>query len=830
MRRYPLIFLLFLAPVLATGQNIGSYKSGFSRKGNEFSFVTTGGRVMLSLCSDAVFRVRATWKAGFEPDEQLMVVKYGWPEVKVTVKATAGHFLLSTTKLNIKVFKSPFHIDVYTKEGKLLSSETAGPDRPAGSRKSGAEGVNGDSGSILKNGDTVSCAKVLKKDEHFFGFGERMDFLDRRSKRVKLNVGRGKGLPHAIGAYNILEANYSPVPFFMSTAGYGIFMHNSFATEWDMGATEKEKYSFKAVGGEMDYYFFYGPDFSAILDAYTTLTGKSPMLPRFALGLHAGTYSGGTWGHEEMTSDSYVIALAKKYREMGIPVDLLWLDSTWRLFGETGGKGATSFEWRETFKNPKAMFDSLYAMHYKMVGLHIRPRVDNAKNLKLLDQAREKGYTYPENGKPGEFVNFFDRKAADWWWENGVMRIAGAGARFLKTDEGSAFAALANESEKVGPTGKDAERLHNVYPLAYAREPFEQFEKLNGFRGLNQTREGYAGIQRYPYIFAGDWPSEWQYFAPVIKAGLNIGLSGIGSWAHCMGGFEHVADPELYIRWVQFGMFSPIAMVFGMDHPGYKEPWNYGENALRNFKKYDQLRYRLIPYLYTAMHQQYKTGMPLMRALVLTNQEDENTYEVADQYMLGEQFMVCPVTTKGAVTRSVYLPGGNWFNYWTGEKYAGKQYVHVVAPLDTIPLFVKGGSIIPMQPDMKYSDEKPADLITLDIFPYGQSDYYWYEDDGLSSDYQKGDFSITKISCDRNTEGLRLSVAQAAGKFQPPVHTYLAKIRWNGKEPVTVTENGKKLQHKNTSETGSWFYDDAAHILWIATQGNNKGNIELKIN
>lgn len=809
------IALLFFIPFLVDAQSAGKYKSGFKKQGNGISFFTTSAQVRLEFCNPAVFRLRSSWNGKFEPNENLMVTTYNWPSVDVKTEDKKDHFLLSTTSLNVKVFKTPFRIEVLDKTGKLLSADSKDP--------------------LQKKGNVVSTTKQLRADEHFFGFGERMDFLDRRSKKLTLDVGRGKGLPHAIGAYNILEANYSPVPFFMSTRGYGIFLHNSFVTEWDMGSGKKDQYSFKAIDGEMDYYFIYGPTFRSILGGYTAITGKSPMLPQFALGLHAGTYSGGTWGKEELTSDQYVVALARKYREFGIPVDLLWLDSTWRLFGENGGKGATSFEWRETFKDPKSMFDSIYAMGYKMVGLHVRPRFDNAKKLKLLDQAREKGFTYPENGQPGEFVNFFDDKATHWWWENGVKRVASIGAKFLKTDEGSAFGALANESEKVGPTGKDAQRLHNVFPIAYAKAPFEEFQKLNGMRGLNQTREGYSGIQRYPYIFAGDWPSEWQYFAPVIKAGLNIGLSGIGSWAHCMGGFEHQADPELYIRWVQFGMFSPIAMVFGMDHPGYKEPWRYGDDALRNFKKYDVLRYRMIPYLYTGMYQQYQTGVPMMRALVLDHQDDENVYEIGDQYMLGDQLMVAPVTSKGAITRSVYLPKGTWFNYWTGEKYEGSSYVHVVAPLDTIPLFVKAGGVIPMQPEMLYSGEKPVDVITLDVFPYGNSSYDWYEDDGLTLNYQKGNSALTKISASLSAATLRLQIAKPTGQFKPEMHTYLSKIHWNLKNaPAVVTENGTQLKQLDNEadleKSAGWCYDQHSNLLWIKSWNNNTTDISFQIN
>ena len=801
--------------ISAHAQQLGNYKSGFKKQDNIISFLTTAGTVRFEFCTPEVFRLRASWDGKFEAEEKLMVNNYNWPLVEAQASDKKDHFLLTTKKLKIKIYKIPFRMEVFDLNGKLLSAET--------------------SAAISKEGESKNVTKTLQPDEHFFGFGERMDFMDRRAKKVNLNVGRGKGLPHAIGAYNILEANYCPVPFFMSTRGYGIFLHNSFETSWDMGATKKDQYSFKVADGELDYYFIYGPTFPKILDLYTAITGKSPMLPQFALGLHAGTYSGGTWGHEKETSDHYVVALAKKYRELGIPVDLIWLDSTWRLFGENGGKGATSFEWRETFKDPKSMFDSIYAMNYKMVGLHLRPRFDNAKKLNLLDQAREKGYTYPENGKPGEFVNFFDEKATQWWWDNGVMRVAKLGAKFLKTDEGSAFGALANESEKVGPTGKEAQRLHNLFPIAYAKAPFQQFEKLNGFRGLNQTREGYSGIQRYPYIFAGDWPSEWQYFAPVIKAGLNVGLSGVGSWAHCMGGFEHQADPELYIRWVQFGMFSPIALVFGMDHAGYKEPWNYGEDALRNFKKYDLLRYRLMPYLYTTMFQQYQTGLPMMRALVLDHQDDENVYEIADQYMFGDHLMVAPVTVKGAITRSVYLPEGTWFNYWTGEKYQGKANHHVVAPLDTIPLFVKAGSIIPMQPEMKYTGEKPVDVITLDVFPYGESSYDMYEDDQLSLNYKTGNFSLTKITSSLKGSALTLKINKPTGKFLPTNHYYLNKIHWYGsKAPTSVSENNVKVNAVNAfsklNDNAGWFYEEKTKILWVKTVGNNTNNITLNVN
>jgi alpha-glucosidase (family GH31 glycosyl hydrolase) len=793
-RRLSFLLLLFIALSSSAQQN-------FKKSGNEV-VLTAGGKVIkIEFCTPTMFRVRSTAAASFEPNEPWMVVKYAWAPVVVSATETKGGVRLQTSALTISIQTPSLTIEVATKDGKLLSSETV-----AG-------------GGITTGSEAVSCVKKLSPDEHFFGFGERMDFLDRRGKEVKLNVGRGTGLPHAIGAYNILEANYCPVPFFMSTKGYGIFFHTAYPTKWNMGSERRDAYSFAAAGGEMDYYFILGPKFGSIVSQYTALTGRAPLMPKAAYGLHMGTYSGGTWGYEHLTSDGYVLALARKMRELGIPVDLLWLDSTWRIFGEVGGKGATSFEWRETFRSPKGMFDSLYAMNFKMVGVHLRPRFDNGKNIKLLDTAQRLKFTYPEENSPGEFVNFFDSASVNFWWNHGVKRAADLGARFLKTDEGSAFGALANESDKIGPQGKEISKLHNLFPLAYARAPYEKFQQFNKLRGLNQTREGYAGIQRYPYIFAGDWPSEWQYFAPVIKAGLNIGLSGVGAWANCMGGFEHVADPELYIRWVQFGMLSPVALVFGMDHPGYKEPWSYGNDALRNFKKYDSLRYSLLPYIYSNAYQMNQTGEPLMRALVLDYQDDENVYETGDQYLFGKELMVCPVTTKGAQTRTVYLPEGEWYNWWTGEKYNGKQYIHVITPLDTLPVFAKAGAIIPMQPAMNYVGEKSVDVITLDIFP-GNGTFNLYEDDGESLDYQQKNFSTTAISVSQTAKQFSIKIAKPEGKFIPSKHGYFLKLHIPSR-PKYVTENGAPKEAKD------WWFSEAQKLWYCRIATDNTKSVEL---
>ncbi|ERM83205.1 hypothetical protein P872_16920 [Rhodonellum psychrophilum GCM71 = DSM 17998] len=782
---------------------------------NIHTLQSLGKTMRLEFYKPDLFRVRTSLNGQFENESSLMLEKQEWNTLFVAKEDHSDHFIFNTEKIGVKINKETLQITVFNKKGEVISTE----------EKVGS--------GMYSVDNKIGTRKQLQPNEHFFGFGERMDFLDQRGKSIQLNVGRGLLKPHIIGAYNVLEANYAPVPFFMSTGGYGIFFHTPYASDWDLGKSDPETYSFQAQGQELDYFFIYGPDFPSLLFHYTDLTGRSPLLPRFAHGLHVGTYSGGTWGHEDLTSTQYVVELVRKFREMGIPLDVLHLDSTWRMFGKNGGSGATTFEWRETFLDPKSMFDSLYALDINMVGLHVRPRFDNGNQLNLLDQARIAGHVYPEENNQGEFVNFFDNKAVDWWWENGVKKIADVGAMFLKTDEGSAFGRQANESTKTGPTGASAQKLHNIFPVAYAKAPFEKFKKHNQMRGMNHTREGYAGIQRYPFIWAGDWPSEWQYFAPVIKAGINMGLSGVGYWSHNMGGFEHDADPELYSRWVQFGMFSPIAHLFGMDHPGYKEPWNYGEKALEIFSQYDKLRYRLIPYIYTTAFQQHQEGLPIMRALALHHQEDYNTYNIDDQYYFGEQMIVCPVITKSASTRTVYLPIGDWFDYWNGDKYEGGKYHNIVTPLEKLPIFVPSGAIIPMQDEVSFDNKKPYGTITLEIFPGENEGFGLYEDDGISEAYLEGNFSLTQIEKSTQGKETEITLNPSEGKFQVPTRKYILKIHV-AKAPTSISSNLanelKTVPVEDLSQgVEGWAFDQEKSLLWVNFSKKSLQKIVLKI-
>lgn len=773
-------------------------KSGGTKE-NTLVFTSDQGDLRIQLCTDGMFRVTKSKDKTFAVDETWMVVKYSFDKVDYQQLKDGNIDIVKTAKLSIAIQPNPWRIQVKDHKGQVLYNEID---------------------SKVVGEPSNEC--TMQPDEHFFGFGERMDQLDQRGQKVHLNVELGKGPRPAVGGKDILRANYCPVPWFISSKGYGIFFHTANPTDWDMGWTNKKSYTYSANGGELDYYFIFGPAVENMLQGYQTLTGNCPMMPRSAYGLHVGSYSGGTWKYEECTSDQYPIDLVHRLRQEKIPFDLLWLDSTWRIFNERFGNGGCCFEFRSNFKDPQAMIDSIYANHVDMFGLHIRAIVDDGgKDNMLFQNALKTGYVlYPQADCEG-VVNFFEEKAADWWWKNGAMRIAKMGVKFVKTDCGGT---LRFPPETTFDKGFTADQLHNLFPIPYAKVPYEKFQAYNNQRGFNHTREGYAGIQRYPFIWAGDWGSEWQWFEPVIRGGLNIGLSGVGYWSHCMGGFEQYSphDTDLYVRWCQFGMFSPVSILFGMDHPRYHEPWTYGKEAMEIFIKYDNLRYSLIPYIYSNAYNMYKTSRPLMTPLLYDWMDDELTYRISDQFMFGKSLMICPVVNKGALSRPVYFPGGKWIDFWTGERIDGRQNKSFLTPPDLMPIFVREGAIIPKQPVVQYLTGAAPQEITLLVYPSGESSYNLYEDDGRSLDYQKGICGISTIHSSLIGTQWTLTIGKPQGAFVPSRHTYHVEAYMDIK-PQNVTVNGSILGED------FWNWDEDLKLLKINTNVDNRSDIILKV-
>jgi alpha-glucosidase len=779
---------LGLAQVSSPGDVVGAPE----RSGSAVVVRTAHAVFRIEYCTPSMVRVRASRSGRFAPPESIMLAKQDWPAVSLRVTDGDNVAVIASSRVVVRVQKHPMRLafaDAST--ARVVTSDDSAPG-----------------GGVAWESDVGRVRMRLSSGEQFYGLGERMDRFNWRGHSVTLTVGRGQNPNHDLGAYNIDAANYCPVPLVLSTAGYGIFFHTDRATAWDMGERSPDAWQFGGSADEVDYYFIYGPSLKSVLASYADLTGHTPLLPKPAYGVNFGTYSGGTWGHEEQAGQDYVVALARRFRAEGIPADVIHLDSTWRRFGTLGGRNATSFEWREpNFANPAAMFASLRDLHFSFVGLHVRPRIDNGETTTLLDEARAAGAI--ANTPTANILDFFQPKAVEWWWQRALAPKVQQGAAFLKTDEGSIF---------------PGDGVHNLFPVVYARAAYESFQTHLGRRGFNLTREGYAGIQRYPYIWAGDWPSRWKFFAPVVRAGLNVALSGVSAWGHNSGGFEEVATEELYLRWTPFGFFNPVAHFLGMEHPQYKEPWNYGPRALETFRRYAQLRYRLIPYIYSTAYDTWTSGVPVMRPLVLEYPEDPRVQDIDDQYLFGDALMVAPVTREGAPGRSVFLPPGAWFDYWSGVRLEGNRTIDYAAPPDVLPIFVKAGSIIPMQPDMAYIGEKPLDPLTLDVYPAGSTTAMLYEDDGLSLAYQGGDCARTRMTAVTTAARIEVKVDAPVGPFTVAPRGYAFRVHVD-RAPRAVRVDGRALASMPADRAGtaaSWRYDAASKVLVVATDPGQK--------
>lgn len=799
-------FILLLFSVLCLSATAVADGITWQQEGNRIIFKSASnvGDMRIELCADGMFRVTKSQDSQFRPNEEWMVVKYDFEPVQYDVQITPEGVSIMTSAMTVKVTDSPWLITVIDRAtGAVLYRETA-----------------------VDLAQPQTCA-VLGPDEHFFGLGERMDQFDLRGQKVHLNVELGRGPRPAVGGKDILRANYCPVPWVMSTRGYGIFFHTAWPSDWDLGWTANDTYSYKADGGEMDYYFVKGPGIQTMLHSYQMLTGVCPMMPRSAFGLHLGSYSGGTWHHELEANQHYNVALVERMRKEQIPVDLLWLDSTWRIFNSRFKNGGCNYNWQDAFPDPKGMIDSIYAQNIDMFGLHVRSIADDGPSSTLYQDALAAGALFPGMEDKGIF-NFFDKKSTDWWWQNGPKRVIDQGVMFFKTDVGSAFRWQGRQDSVIykGFTGAE---LHNLFPLAYGAAPYERFITQNKMRGFTHTREGYAGIQRYPFIWAGDWGTEWQWFEPVIRGGLSIGLSGVGYWSHCMGGFEQYSpyDTDLYLRWCQFGMFSPVALLFGMDHPRYHEPWTYGEEAQRIFTTYDSLRYTLIPYNYSNAREMYETSRPLMSPLVYDWQNDQVTYRITDQFMFGHSMLICPVVNKGALSRPVYFPGGKWVDFWTGERIDGRQWKSFLTPQHLMPIFIREDAIIVKQPEVQYVAEGEGKPITVCCFPVTEASYDLYEDDGRTLSYQDGAYAKSHIVSRMQDGEWTLTIAAPAcprcdrkgrAAFVPTRHEYAVQA-YLDRKPQSVTVNGAAV--------ADWSFDETLGLLSFDTRCDNLKDITV---
>ncbi len=637
--------------------------------------------------------------------------------------------------------------------------------------------------------------------EVFYGWGEWFNAFAREGGTVELDI------RNALFGEQETQT-YSALPFFISSNGYGFLLLNAHRSRWQINETTLV---IEADGPGADYLLFHGPSYKDILRAYTALSGRPPLLPRWAFGLWATSYP---QGHQDT-----VLELVRRHREKEIPLDAVILDYHWE-------ERFHNLQWRRSLiPDPQALVTGLQALGARL-GLILTPFLntrnrplqkwllntfghnvtrgvesDDERALTEFAEAKNKGYLAHENVRwwfgAGGMIDFTHPQAAAWFNEK-LRPLYQQGVEFIKNDDGEDLpddARLHN--------GMDGREAHNLYGFYYSRAIYNGKSEMNPkqARSLVYARSAWVGSQRFPALFLGDQKPTFDCIHRTIRAGLNLGMSGFAYWTADVFGLDGKTTPETHMRYAQWSLLSPVARYFvrppEIDNTRF--PWSHNASVEANFQKYAQLRYRLLPYFNTLAHESYLTGVPMLRPLVLEFQHDERLRAIDDQVMLGEHLLLCPIVTAGATSREIVLPGGEWHDFWSEQSWPGGQTIRYDAPLERMPILVRGGSILPMGPVLQHIPEGHQ-FEVLEYHAWGPypSEGLFLDDDGWSTAYQRGAFSQTRIRAEKPGHILRIRVSGAQGNFEGQVEKRRVSLfLHHAGEALSASYNGAPLPVSN---------------------------------
>jgi len=724
-------------------------------------------QVRFYILAPDLIRVRASFRTPIPArDHSWAIAKTAWDVPKWSVKEEPDDVLIATEELEAVVHRSPLLVEFRDAKTHRTINADALP------MMSDPHGNNG----------TVAAAKKIGFDEHFYGLGEKAARFDKR--RAQFTMWNSDTPAYKEGTDPI----YQDIPFYLgwqSGAAYGIFFDNSYRTHFDFAGESVEYMSFTAEGGEMNYYFFWGPSIKKILGRYADLTGRLPMPPKWALGNQQSRWS--------YFPDTLAEEAVRRYRAEDLPLDVLYLDIDYM-------QGYRVFTWnRQGYPDPTAFTGKLRKQGVKVVvivdpGVKYQPPepgvADNATNPEVtaqdksyyvFNQGLAKDYFLKRaDGKlwigavwPGKavYTDFTLDAAARWWGDlHRAYLDHGVAGIWNDMNEPSDFLDQTGKTQMDvvtydGGTNSPYAGNRNVFALNEARATYEGLERLRpNDRPYIITRAGYAGIQRYSTMWTGDNTTTWDAMALSIPMFQTLGLSGEPFVGADAGGFIGRTDAELLTRWYQIAFLTPFCRNHAQRDAYDHEPWRFGAYYEDIIRKYLKLRYRFLPFLYTALEEAHRTGVPIFQPLLLNYQDDANTLAIDDEFMVGGDLLVAPILNPGSTGRLVYLPKGTWFDYWTGRQIAGGRMIHAEAPLETVPFYVRGGAIIPMGPEMNYVGERATDPLTFEIYPdaQGNARTSLYEDDGVSPAYRNGVERRTNVTYHAS----QIDVS-ATGSYQP---------------------------------------------------------------
>ncbi|MDB4297505.1 glycoside hydrolase family 31 protein [Flavobacteriaceae bacterium] len=732
----------------------------FSKNVDTIDFHATNGVILrMTILRDSVVRFRYTTDGQFENDFSYAIAEdavNGYNKLQVT--EDDDKCIITTAKLVINIFKKDLRSEIFDAiDGALINEDELGFHWEE---------------SYEMGGNIVKMTKNSPKGEAFYGLGDKPEHSNLKGKRFQ-NWATDS---YAFGRNT--DPIYKAIPFYTALnhkKAYGIFFDNSFRSHFDFCHERSNATSFWAEGGEMNYYFIYGPNMQDVVASYTNLTGTPELPPLWALGYHQCKWS--------YYPESNVKEITQKFRDLKIPCDAIYLDIDYM-------EGFRCFTWsKDYFPDPKRMVQELKDDGFKTVVI-IDPGIKIDLEYSVFKEGLEKDYFCRRadgphmKGKvwPGEcyFPDFTREVVRDWWAEQFKGLIEDTGVQGVWNDmnepavmdvPGKSFPDDVRHDYDGNPCSH--RKAHNVYGGQMAKATYQGLKKYNyPLRPFVITRSAYSGTQRYTSTWLGDNVATWEHLWIANVQAQRMCMSGFSFVGSDIGGFAEQPNGELYARWIQLGIFHPFCRTHSSGDHGDQEPWTFGDEITDVVRKFINIRYELLPYLYTTFYKYIEEGIPMLKSLVLFDQEDTQTQFRTDEFMAGEHILACPIGEPNAKGRRMYIPRGKWYNFWNNEVVEGGKEIWVDADLDSMPIFVKAGAILPKWPVQQYVGEIEIEQLTLDVFfNEGTSVSELFEDANDGYDYTKGRYSFRHFDLKGAPNKLRIK-QHVTGKFETSYETF----------------------------------------------------------
>ena len=756
--------------------------------------------------------------------------------VPVTAESSPASVGFKTGKLHVAVHKDPFQLTVTDLQGHVIVDDF--PGRP-----------------IEYHGSSFRVYFKSTADEHYFGLGDKPGPLDRRNHAfVDWNT-------DAFGWQESTDPMYKSIPFFITFrhgVSAGIFLDNTWRASFDFNKEYRDAYSFGSEGGPLDYYILYGPEPKTVVQSWAWLVGKTPLPPLWSLGYQQSRYT--------YYPETEVRRIAGRLRSEHIPADVIWLDIDYQL------KNRPFTIDPERFPHFDQMVQDLKAQHLRTVvitDLHVAYLPNSG--YKPYDEGKA-GDHFIKNPDGSDFVGMvwpgksvfpdFTRRATREWYGTlyGDFVAKGVAGFWNDMNEPALFEVPSktmpddtqHRIDEPGFTTRTATHLevHNILGMQNTRATFDGLRKLQpNVRPFVMTRASYAGGHRYAATWTGDNSSDWYHLRQTIPQLLNLSLSGFSMSGADVGGFAATPQPELLTRWIELGAFQPIDRDHTATGTGPQEPWENGTpEDLTLRRRYIEERYRLLPYLYTTAEEMSRTGLPIMRPMFMEFPEDASGHQLVDpmvdnDFMLGSDLLVAESPYPDEMDDfSVGLPPVGWYNYWTGARVEGttgrraidntqvqQAEVRIQRSLDTLPVFVRAGAVVPEQPLVQSTDEKPEGPLTLRVYPptgfNKDCKGSLYLDDGVSYDFEKGQFLREQFTCRLSAQGIIVTIAAPEGGFAPWWKLFSIEI-YGATKPATSASvsalNGSGATQVTTA------YDAEHHRITALIPDTGKG-LEMQL-